>query len=158
MKRLMTFPLTCAYVAIFYAVFGVARAAEPPQPVRAGGLEIFYGVIPAEILLGHSASHEERKMHGGIPRGRGQHHIIVSIFDGKTQKRVENAAITAKVGELGLGIQEKKLDPMQFAGTVTYGNYFRMSSSGPYRIELEIRIGAAAIPVKSTFEYSHPRR
>lgn len=158
MKRLATFPLVCAYIAIFFVMSSTVRAAEPPQPVRAGGLEIFYGVIPAEILLGHSANHEERTMHGGVPRGRGQHHLIVSVFDGKTQKRVENAAITAKVGEIGLSVQEKKLDSMQFAGTTTYGNYFSMGSPGPYRIEVEIRRPGSAVPLKASFEYSHPRR
>ena len=148
--------LTCAMVS--FAMSSVTPAADSAQPIRAGGLEIFYGVIPAEILLGHPSSHEERQMHGGTPRGRGQHHLIVSVFDGKNQKRVENAAVTARVGEVGLSVQEKKLEPMQFGGTATYGNYFRMAAPGPYRIELEIREESTAKPVKSTFEYSHPRR
>ena len=97
-------------------------------------------------------------MHGGTPRGRGQHHLIVSVFDGKTQKRVENAAVAARVGEIGLSVQEKRLEPMQFGGTASYGNYFRMAAPGPYRIELEIRRESGAKPVKSAFEYSHPRR
>ena len=148
--------LACAVVSLLSP--SVALAAESAQPIRSGGLEIFYGVIPAEILLGHPGSHEERQMHGGTPRGRGQHHLIVSVFDGKTQKRVENAIVTARVGEIGLSVQEKKLEPMQFGGMATYGNYFRMAAPGPYRIELEIRGENSAKPVKSTFQYSHPRR
>lgn len=140
------------------AGLGPAFAAETAQPVRAGGLEIFYGVVPAEILLGHSGDHEERRMHGGIPRGGGQHHVIVSLFDGKTRQRVEGAAVTARVGEIGLGSQEKKLEPMQFGGTATYGNYFSMAAPGPYRVELVIRRASGAQTVKATFEYSHPRR
>ena len=68
--------LTCAIVS--FAMSSVTPAADSAQPIRAGGLEIFYGVIPAEILLGHPSSHEERQMHGGTPRGRGQHHLIVN--------------------------------------------------------------------------------
>ena len=148
--------LTCAIVSL--ALSSATLAAELRQPIRAGGLEIFYGVIPAEILLGHPDSHEERQMHGGTPRSRGQYHLVVSIFDGKSRERLENAAVTARVGEVGLSVQEKKLKPMQFGGTATYGNYFRMAAPGPYRIELEIRRESVAKPVKSTFEYSHPRR
>jgi hypothetical protein len=71
---------------------------------------------------------------------------------------VENAAVTERVGEIGLSVQEKRLDPMQFGGTASYRNYFSMTAPVPYRIELEIRGESAAIPVTSTFEYSHLRR
>ena len=148
--------LTCAVVSL--ALSSATIAADPGQPIRAGGLEIFYGVIPAEILLGHPGSHEERKMHGGTPKGRGQYPLIVSVFEGNNQKRLENSTVTARVGEIGLSVQEKRLEPMQFGGTVTYGNYFRMAAPGPYRIELEIRRESAPKPVKSTFEYSHLRQ
>jgi hypothetical protein len=77
--------LTCAIVSL--ALPSAALAADSAQPLRAGGLEFFYGVIPAEILLGHPGSHEERKMHGGVPSGPGQHHLIVSVFDSKSRQR-----------------------------------------------------------------------
>lgn len=148
--------LTCAIISFVLA--GAALAADSAQPIRAGGLEVFYGVIPAEIVLGHPGDHDERKMHGGVPRRRGQHHLIVSVFDGKTRERVGDVVVTARVGEIGLSVQEKRLEPMQFGGTATYGNYFSMTAPGPYRIELEIRRAGTAQPVKTTFEYSHPRR
>ena len=134
-----------------------ALAAEQ-QPLKAGGLEIFHGVIPAEIILGHPADHIERKMHGGVPGGRGQHHLIVSVFESKSRQRIADAAVTARVTEVGLGGQQKKLEPMQFAGAMTYGNYFRMAARGPYRIEIEILRPGSTGPVKTSFEFSHPRR
>ena len=148
--------ITCAIV--WLALSGATLAANPAQPVRAGGLEIFYGVIPAEILLGHPGDHEERRMHGGTPTGRGQHHLIVSVFDAKTRERVANATVTARVGQTGLATQEKILEPMQFGGTATYGNYFKMVSPGPYRIDLDIRRIDAVQRVKTVIRYSHPRR
>ena len=135
-----------------------SMAAETSQPMRSGGMEIFFGVIPAEILLGHPDTHEERRMHGGAPSRKGQHHLIVSVFDGTTRERIANAAVTARVGEIGLSVQEKKLEPMQFAGTATYGNYFTMAAPGPYRVELEIRKSGDRQQVKTSFVYSHPRR
>ena len=143
---------------LLFAATGLSWSAEPRQPLAADGLQIFYGVIPAEIILGHPGDHAERKMHGGVPGGRGQHHLIVSIFDGKNGQRITDAAVTAKVGELGLGVQERKLEPMPFANAMTYGNYFRMSAQGPYRVEIEIRRPGSTVLVKTSFEYSHPRR
>jgi len=135
-----------------------AVAAEQRQPLKAGDLEIFYGVIPAEVILGHPADHAERKMHDGVPRGAGHHHLIVSLFDGRTRQRVTDATVWTRVTEPALAPQRKMLEAMTIAGAITYGNYFRMSGSGPYRIEIEIIRPGSTGPVKTTFEYSHPRR
>jgi len=130
----------------------VRTPREPLYPA-----EEIYGVIPAEIISGHPADHVERKMHGGVPRGSGQHHLVVSLFDVKTGRRIENAQVSARIGELGLTPQSKTLEPMQFAGTVTYGNFFTMTSPGPYRIEIDLRPHGGA-PARAVFEYRHPRR
>jgi len=139
-------------------MLGNAVAAEQRQPLKAGDLEVFYGVIPAETILGHPADHAERKMHDGLPRGAGQHHLIVSLFDARTRQRVTDANLRAQVTEPGLAPQRKTLEAMTIAGAITYGNYFRMSGSGPYRIEIEIIWPGSSSPAKTSFEYSHPRR
>jgi hypothetical protein len=148
---------TAAALLLLGLAMGFAIAAETGQVVRVNGIDVFYGVIPAEILSGHPADHAERKMHGGVPRGSGQHHLIVSLFDVKTGRRIENARVSARIGELGLTPQSKTLEPMQFAGTVTYGNFFTMTSPGPYRIEIDLRPHGGA-PAQAVFEYRHPRR
>lgn len=102
-----------------------AVAAEAGQVARVDGMDVFYGVVPAEIVSGHLTDHVERKMHGGVSRGSGQHHLIVSIFDVKSGQRIENAQVSARISELGLTPQSKNLEPMQIAGTVTYGNFLR---------------------------------
>ena len=145
-------------VATILLLGATAVHAQTAQPIRAAGMELFYGVIPAAIILGHPEGHAERKMHDGVPKGGGQHHLLISIFDSKNGERIGNAAVKAKVAEVGLGGQEKTLEPMPFAGSVTYGNYFSMSAPGPYRIEIEILQPGAISPVKTGFEYSHPRR
>jgi hypothetical protein len=139
-------------------MLGNTIAAEQRQSLKAGDLEIFYGVIPAEAILGHPADHAERKMHDGVPRGAGHHHLIVSLFDGRTRQRVTDATVRARVTEPGLAPQRKMLEAMTIAGAITYGNYFRMSGSGPYRIEIEISRAGAGRPSQASFEYSHPRR
>ena len=154
-----TLPLHSLLPAIVLLLWTLqAPAAEPGQPLRADGMELFYGVMPAEIIRGHPNEHSERKMHGGVPRGSGQHHLIVSLFDVKTGQRIENAQVSARIGELGLTPQSKKLEPMQLAGTVTYGNFFAMTSPGPYRIEIDVRRHGELKPALAVFEYRHPRR
>ena len=41
--------------------FGMAQAAalNPDQPIQLDGMELFFGLIPAEILRGHPSDHEE---------------------------------------------------------------------------------------------------
>ena len=155
----MKSPMTKMFAAaVLVALPAIATpATQTGQVARVNGIDIFYGVIPAEIIRGHPAGHAESKMHGGVPRGSGQHHLIVSLFDVKTGKRIENAQLSARIGEAGLTPQSRMLEPMQFAGTVTYGNFFSMSSPGPYRIEVEIRPHGGA-PAQAVFEYRHPRR
>src|SRR5512134_1903921 len=41
------------------------KAAEESQVRVAGGMAVYLGVVPAEIVKGHSPAHPERQMHGG---------------------------------------------------------------------------------------------
>ena len=135
----------------------VQAAGNHDQPIVAGGMEIFYGVIPAQIILGHPADHPERKMHGGMPPGAVQDHLVVSLFDAIARRRIVDAKVQATITGGKLPAHQKLLEPMQFAGATTYGNYFRISPPGPVRIELEVQRPGVAQPVNVVFEYSHPR-
>ena len=44
----------------------VATAQDPPYKT-AGGLAVYLGVVPAEIVKGHPPGHTEGAMHGGPP-------------------------------------------------------------------------------------------
>ena len=147
-----------AALLLFVLSTGSAFAAETGQVARVNGIDVFYGVIPAEILRGHPADHAERRMHGGVPRGSGQHHLIVSLFDVKSGQRIENAQVGARIGEPGLTPQKKNLEPMQFAGAVTYGNFFTMTQPGPYRIQIDVLRHGDLKPTQAVFAYRHPRR
>ena len=124
----------------------------------ADGLAVYFGVLPAELVLGHSPEHPESKMHGAKPPGRGQHHVVVAVFDAKTGQRVGDAEVAARVEEAGLGVTTKKLEPMLIDKTTSYGAYFPMRAPGPYRIDVDVRRAGAVKPVTIRFEYSHPRR
>jgi hypothetical protein len=55
-----------------------AMAADTDQSKTAGGLTVYLGVVPAEIVKGPAASaNTERPMHGRIPRGPHEYHVVV---------------------------------------------------------------------------------
>jgi hypothetical protein len=140
--------------------FAMAQAAtlNPDQPIQLDGMELFFGLIPAEILRGHPSDHEERSMHGGVPRGKGVYHLIVSVFDAKTSTRIIDAVITGSVTEVGMATQNQILEAMTFGGNVAYGNYFAMSNPGPYEIVVNVRRPGHRKTATARFQYWHPRR
>lgn len=142
------------FLAILLGWVPTTVANDTRQPIIAGDLEVFYGVMPAAVLLTHPADHAERGMHGGVPGTRNTYHLVVSVFDAKGRTRIENAQVRARVSELGLTPQEKLLEPMRMAGVVTYGNYFTMTDPGPYRITLNI-VRPGGKSVQASFEHRH---
>jgi hypothetical protein len=116
-----------------------------------GNVLIYLGLLPAPMIRGHPQEHPEASMHGGVPKGIEEYHIIIALFDAKTGARIENASISALVYEIGLAGEEKKLEPMQIAGTITYGNYFPMVGKGPFRIRVTVRIPGQAQPITTEF-------
>lgn len=105
--------------------------------------------MPAAIVQGHRREHAERKMYGGVTAGRRQHHVMLALFDAATGVRIDDAAVTSKVGEPGLAI-DKRLEPMPIAGAMSYGNYFALPPPGPYQIDLRIMRPGSARPIATT--------
>jgi hypothetical protein len=135
------------------SVPGYAHSDSDSKTV--GDVLIYMGLLPAEMIRGHAQEHPEVSMHGGAPHGSGQYHVLIALFDAKTGARITKADVTARVSEVGLAGQEKKLEPMQIAGTETYGNYFPMAGNVPFHIDVTVRIPGAPQDVKATFEHRH---
>ena len=150
--------MKAAPAAIVAALASVSVAAAADYYKTAGNLAVYLGVLPSEMVQGHSPEHPEGKMHGGVPSAKRQHHVVIAIFDTKDGSRVTNAEVTAGVGEIGLASVQKKLERMTIDKTISYGSYFSMGGPGPYRIEVGILRRGSSNPVKTSFEYSHPRR
>ncbi len=141
--------MTLALVG-FLARVGGATAAEVGQYRVADGLALYLGVIPAEIIRG-----QDEGMHGtGAARGKHLNHIVVAVFDATTGERITDAEVSARVAEVGLAGREKSLEKMSIAGTVSFGNYFDLRGSGPYRIEVRVRRPGAKV-VSTEFRYEH---
>ena len=143
-------------IGIGMTVLNVAAATDTSRTFQvAGGVAIYLGVVPAQIIQGHAAEHEESMMHGGAPAGRYRAHLVVALFDDVTGRRIEDAQVTAAVRELGMGLEWKALEPMRIAATVTYGNYFSMPGAGPYLIQVRIRLPGHTQPIETTFTHGH---
>ncbi len=120
-----------------------------------GDVQIYMGILPAEMIRGHPQDHPESSMHGGQPTASSEYHIVIALFDVRSGRRITGADVTARVSEVGLAGSQKKLGPMLIAGTETYGNYFEMSGNGPFRISLTIHLPDKAQPIQVEFEHWH---
>lgn len=134
---------------------GIAGAAEPELSKTSGGLIVYLGVIPAEIVKGPGPHSAERPMHGRIPRGPHEFHVVAAVFDAANSARISDASVTAQVSGLGLSGGKKKLEPMQIEGTTTYGAFFNLPGRDIYKVKLSIERSGTARPVTFEFKYDH---
>ncbi len=146
-----------AFMLLGVAIFTpVAMAAHVPERFQiVSGVAIYLGVIPAELMQKHPKVHEEHKKHGGIPTKGHSDHVLVALFDEATGKRIENAQVMGTVVEFGLGVQQKKFEPEEIEGTITYGNYFDMPDKSVYHVKLEIRYPGRPGVIKAQFTHQH---
>ncbi|MBI2308530.1 MAG: hypothetical protein HYU78_14670 [Rhodocyclales bacterium] len=140
MKRL----LIC--LAIFFAT--AAGAAETGQHQRVGGIDVYYGIMPAAI----AGAHEEKSMHGGARTGKDRYHLVVALFAADGQ-RITEAEVRASVGELGMASKRVALEPMPVAGAMSFGNYVALKGRGPFRIAIEILLPGQERPLEALFNY-----
>lgn len=147
-----------AVVSIAALTASAAFAADTATHKVVHGVAIYLGVLPAEMVLGHPRTHTEAEMHGGVPAGQHQHHVVVALFDNATGKRISGAKVSARVHEINLAGAQKKLEPMLIVGTVSYGNYFNMpATNNPYRINVRIELPGVAEVIEAQFDYQHAR-
>lgn len=150
--------LWLAVLALLLAL-PAAYAEVLEQPLRKDGLMIYYGVLPANLVAPGDLTVADTHMTPGGARDAGTHHLVIAVFDEATGKRLANATVRARVQPLGGATQEKTLEPMQIAGTVTFGNFFRMDADMPYVIHLRIHRADSASPeVEVSVPYRHPSR
>ena len=149
-------------VAFTLVASNVVAAAETESGHRVetgsyqqvGSINVYYGVLPAQIAGKHPATHEEKTMHGGVPEKRGEYHLIVALFDA-SGKRITDANVAATVGEFGMASNRKTLEPMRIVETTSFGNYFTLRKGVIYRIAIEIRRKGmqSSKPIEALFDY-----
>jgi hypothetical protein len=94
-------------------------------------------------------------MHGRIPRGPHEYHVVAALFDTATGVRISDAAVTAQISGLGLSGSSKKLERMEIAGSTTYGAFFNLSGRDLYTVKLTIERSSSPRPLTFNFKYDH---
>lgn len=93
-------------------------------------------------------------MHGGMPTGAHEYHVVVAIFDAASGARISDASVAAKVSGLGLAGPERALEPMPIANTITYGGFFELPGADLYTVRVTVKRPAQA-PIVLDFRYDH---
>jgi hypothetical protein len=143
----------CLVLALATAAPAIADDDSDMKTI--GNITIYLGLIPADMIRGHSPDHVESSMHGRQPTSSDEYHVLIALFDAKTGARITHARITARVADVGLSGGQKTLQPMKIAGTETYGNYFPMNGNGPFTIKLTIHVPGQPTDIVTEFEHSH---
>lgn len=148
-----TLRIVVLVAAIFLSIHS-ARAQDPGTRT-VGGLTVYFGVMPGEIVKGHPKSHAERSMHGGASGDEHNYHMVVAVFDAATGARLTDVTVNAKVRPPSRPVTSIPLEKMEVAGTTTYGNFFPAAGYGTYRFSIEVYRDKAAQPVIAEFTYDH---
>ena len=128
-----------------------AEAAESSESKTSGGLTVFLGIEPAEIIKDPPPHLAERPMHNRIPRGPHEYHVVAALFDTATGARVSDAAVTAQISGLGLSGSGKKLERME----IEYGAFFNLPGRDLYTVKLTIERSSSPRPLTFSFQYAH---
>lgn len=139
-------------LAVTLLAASAAGAADSGQHKRVGGIDVYYGVMPAAIAGEHPAPHPEQSMHRGVPAGKDSYHLVVALFDADG-RRITDAKVSASVGEPGMAGRRVTLEAMPIADAMSYGNYVTLKGRGPYRIAVEVRLPGRERPLEALFDY-----
>lgn len=134
---------------------GGAWSAEAETVKIVDGVRIILGLLPSEMVRGHPVEHAEASMHGGSPADADQYHVLIVLYDAKSNAPIRDAVVRATVSEPGLPGREKKLDPMMIGETLSFGNYFDMTDSEPHIILVRVERPQVTSVIEVRFEQSH---
>ncbi len=103
------------------------------------GLVLYWGLVPAAVV---SAKHSLEQMHGVLPPGGGElHHLVVAVFDTRTGRRIDNAAVRARLSEVGIADSAPRyLTPMKINDEASYGQLFGTVKDGPYDFRIWVQV------------------
>ncbi len=149
--------LTILAVALA-AAFSLSAFASDQIGFRTtvGEFSVYLAVMPAEFVAGPQPTPERGTTPYQPPAAKDTHHVMVSIFEYRTGRRVSEAMVTARVAALGLSGEKKALEPTAVAGATVFSNSFPMIGRGPFRVDVEFRVPGAKRHEQATFYFTHP--
>jgi hypothetical protein len=144
--------------ALFFLALSSRGSEAQDNLSRTGdGLTVYLGVVPAETTKGPPSHTPAPEMHGGVPYGAHEYHFVAAVFDAASGARISDATVTAQVSGIGPSGTKKTLEPMQIAGTTTYGNFFDLPGRDLHTVRVAIERPGAARSVVMDFKYYHSR-
>ena len=143
-KLVVTAPRVAAGAAVTGQDFAVA-----------GDTTVYFGVIPADAIRGHPKEYPAN-IYGVPPSAPAQYYVTIAVFDSATGQRIDDAAVRARVTIAGASGPEKTLRPITIAGARSYGDYFAMGATGPYKVAVTVKRPGSVDTAQAQFEYAHP--
>lgn len=134
-----------------------AAAEEATFRQTAGAYSVYLAVMPTELITGPAPMEPDSTRIFQQTAPRDTHHVMVSIFESRTGRRITDATVTARVAALGFSGEKKALEPTAFAGNVLYTGLFPMLGRGPFRVDVEFRVPSTAQAEQLTFYFTHPQ-
>ena len=124
-------------VALFWSLALGTAFAQARQERE--GLVLYWGLVPAAVV---SAKHSLGQMHGVLPPGGGElHHLVVAVFDARTGRRIDDAAVRARLSEVGIvDAAPRYLTPMKINDEASYGQLFGTAKDGPYDFRIWVQV------------------
>jgi hypothetical protein len=159
-------PYLSRRTALAIAAAAAAAVAVPRPAIAQGdvdansmvldGVLAYLGVLPAAMVRGHPRSHPEATMHGGVPEGRHQYHLVFALFDAASGARIETAQVSVEVMGLGhIGGTRLDLEPMMIADTVTWGTFVELPGRDSYEISFNVVLPGRTKAIVFPFTYTH---
>lgn len=143
--------LTLLAGALFWAHGAALGQSAHASRQVADGIVFHYGLVPAELVLGHLETHAERQMHGG---GRlGESHLILALFDARQKTRLAQADVTVQISLPDGQVLSQRLEPMVISGQPGFGGFASVGDPGVYKIRFDVRRPGTSTVSTAQFEY-----
>jgi cytochrome c5 len=119
-----------------------------------GGIVIYLGVVPAEIMRTQYANGgPHRAASPAIPEGKHYYQIDVRLFDTRTRAALSAAEVEVTVAEPVMGREKKKLEPVVFNNMTGYASYFRLPNRNYYTITVAARRPGSPKEIQARFDF-----
>jgi len=150
-------------VALAAGLAAAAPSSWPNPPEEAGfrqdvaGFTVYLAVMPAPVLTGPAPPVEPgASPFRRPPAARDTHHVMVSIFESRSGRRMTDARVEARVAALGFSGEKRMLKPTSVAGAQVYSGVFPMIGRGPFRVDVEFQVPGEERLQHVRFYFTHP--
>jgi len=144
-------------LALGVAAASTGLAADRAEFEKAAGeFSLVLAVMPVELIAGPQPPPERGATLFQPPAARDTHHVMVSIFQQRTGRRLLDVEVAARVAALGVSGEKKRLEPTVVAGAPVFANVFPMLGRGPFRVDVEFSVAGDSRPERATFYFTHP--